>query len=62
MSRALFFVAILIIVAYAVFYKNMKSHVPQTGNVEQTRMHQAGGDDNGGPDTPSTSGDNGQGQ
>jgi hypothetical protein len=46
MSRAIFFVAILIVIAYAVFYKNMQHNIPVPGNVEQTRMHQAGGDDN----------------
>jgi len=55
MSRAIFFVAILIVVAYAVFYRNMQHNIPAPGNVEQKRMHQAG-DDSSSQDTNTGSG------
>lgn len=46
MGRALIFVAILALIAYAVFYKNVRRNVPRPGNVEQNYMHQSGDDGN----------------
>jgi len=42
MSRALFFVAILIVVCYFVFWRSMKHSVPPPSNVEQKYMKQSG--------------------
>ena len=42
MSRAIFFVAILIVIAYVVFYKNVRRNVPPPGNVEQKYIKQSG--------------------
>ena len=46
MSRALFFIAILVVAAYFVFFRSMKHSVPPPGNVEQKYIRQSGDESN----------------